>query len=332
MPTDVMIQTKGLTKDFGPVRALDNVSFEVCRGEVVGFLGPNGAGKSTTMRILTSFIAPTEGTASIHGYDVFSASLEARKRMGYLPQRAPLYMDMDVDSYLRFVGQIRGLADSEYTQRRSNVVEVCGLSGRLGQTIGTLSHGYRQRVGLAQALLHDPPILILDEPTADLDPNEKAELLHYISRIAKDHTIFLSTHILSEVEAACGRAIIVNEGRIVADGSLDQIRRRGGGPRHVVTIEGDAALGLTTDSVVEEFAKLRGATGLDATVTDGCVSVEFGADGDQDLRRDIFQLAVERGWVLLESRRESLGLESVFRELTQEDELRSRGTASADRV
>ena len=231
MSADVMIEARELSKSFGSVRALDNVSFEVRRGEVVGFLGPNGAGKSTTMRILTSFIAPTSGSATVHGFDVFDESLEVRRAIGYLPQRAPLYQDMSVDDYLRFAADIRGLDPGTFVNRRARVVEVCGLGGRLNQTIGTLSHGFRQRVGLGQALLHDPPILILDEPTADLDPNEKAELLNYIQHIGEDHTILLSTHILSEVEAACGRAIIVSEGRIVADGSLDDIRKRGGGPR-----------------------------------------------------------------------------------------------------
>ena len=218
MATDVMIEATGLTKRFGSVRALDKVSFEVRKGEVVGFLGPNGAGKSTTMRILTCFISPTNGTAKVRGFDVFEDPLSVRKSIGYLPQRAPLYADMTVYDYLKFAAEIRGLDESKFKSRLKKVIEVCGLGQSLGKDIATLSHGYRQRVGLGQALIHDPPILILDEPTSDLDPNEKAEVLKYIKEIGKDRTILLSTHNLSEVEEACARAIIVSKGRVVAAG------------------------------------------------------------------------------------------------------------------
>ena len=204
-----------------------------------------------------------------------------------------------------------------------------GLGGRLNQTIGTLSHGFRQRVGLGQALLHDPPILILDEPTADLDPNEKAELLNYIQHIGEDHTILLSTHILSEVEAACGRAIIVSEGRIVADGSLDDIRKRGGGPRHVVVLEASEGRSLEPRDVIAAFGDIPGAEDVEAETLSGALVVEFGASGKEDLRREVFRLAVDKGWILLESRREALGLENVFRDLTRDDELRARGAARA---
>ncbi|HMR77062.1 MAG TPA: ATP-binding cassette domain-containing protein, partial [Polyangiaceae bacterium] len=237
MGTDVMIAASGLSKRFGTVRALDKVSFEVKKGEVVGFLGPNGAGKSTTMRILTCFISPSAGTANVKGFDVFEQPLAVRESIGYLPQRAPLYMDMNVYEYLRFTATVRGLDDSTFKKRLKKVVEVCGLAQSLGKDIGTLSHGFRQRVGLGQALIHDPPILILDEPTSDLDPNEKAEVIRYIKEIGKDRTILLSTHNLAEVEEACARAIIVSKGRIVADGQLDDIRARTGAVRYIVTID-----------------------------------------------------------------------------------------------
>ncbi len=335
MSTDVMIEARELSKSFGSVQALDKVSFEVRRGEVVGFLGPNGAGKSTTMRILTSFIAPSSGNATVHGFDVFEESLQVRRTIGYLPQRAPLYQDMTVDDYLRFAADIRGIDAATFANRRAKVVEVCGLGGRLNQTIGTLSHGFRQRVGLGQALLHDPPILILDEPTADLDPNEKAELLNYIQDIGEDHTILLSTHILSEVEAACGRAIIVSEGKIVADGSLDNIRQRGGGPRYVVVLEASGSSPLPRAEVAAAFGELSGADVvkvMDQGQGQGqTLTVEFGATGDEDLRREVFRLAVDKGWVLLESRREALGLENVFRDLTRDDEIRARGPGRAAR-
>src|SRR5580692_9022529 len=197
MSNDVMIYANDLSKSFGSFRALDKINFEVKRGEIVGFLGPNGAGKSTTMRILTCFISPTSGTARVNGHDVFDEPLQVRESLGYLPQRAPLYLE-------------------------KSVLEVCGLAQVLGKEIRYLSHGYRQRVGLAQALIHDPPILILDEPTSDLDPNEKAEFLDYLKQIGKERTVLLSTHNLAEVEAACARAIIVSRGRIVADGAIEE--------------------------------------------------------------------------------------------------------------
>ena len=240
MPSDVMIYASDLSKRFGSFRAVDKINFEVRKGEVVGFLGPNGAGKSTTMRILTCFIAPTDGTARIKGHDVFDEPLEVRKNIGYLPQRAPLYLEMAVLEYLRFAGDLRGLDASTFKKRARNVVEICGLAQVLGKEIRHLSHGYRQRVGLAQALLHDPPILILDEPTSDLDPNEKAEFLDYLKQIGDDRTVLLSTHNLSEVETACARAMIVSKGRIVADGPLDEIRAKSGKVRYVVSIQESA--------------------------------------------------------------------------------------------
>jgi len=213
LASDVMIEASSLTKRYGALRALDKVSFEVHRGEVVGFLGPNGAGKSTTMRILTCFISASSGTARVHGFDVFDDPLDVRRKLGYLPQRAPLYGEMNVWEYLSFVADMRGLDRGLFKKRMKGIVEVCGLAQVLGKDIRALSHGYRQRVGLGQALVHDPPILILDEPTSDLDPNEKAEVIRYIKEIGKERTILLSTHNLSEVEAACARAIIVSKGR-----------------------------------------------------------------------------------------------------------------------
>jgi ABC-2 type transport system ATP-binding protein len=230
MSTDVMIYANGLSKRYGGFRALDDVSFEVNKGEVVGFLGPNGAGKSTTMRILTCFISPTAGTAKVRGHDVFDDTLAVRASLGYLPQRAPLYLEMTVYEYLRFAARVRNLDESMFKQRARSVVEVCGLAQSLSKEIRQLSHGYRQRVGLAQALIHDPPILILDEPTSDLDPNEKAEFLNYLKQIGKDRTVLLSTHNLKEVEAACARAIIVSRGRVRPSARVRALERRGQGP------------------------------------------------------------------------------------------------------
>jgi ABC-2 type transport system ATP-binding protein len=334
MPTDVMIFANDLTKRFGSMRALDRINFEVRRGEVVGFLGPNGAGKSTTMRILTCFISPTEGTATVHGHDVFDEPLEVRRKVGYLPQRAPLYQDMNVWEYLRFVGEMRGLDLATFKARMKKVVDVCGLAQVLAKDIHTLSHGYRQRVGLGQALLHDPPILILDEPTSDLDPNEKAEVIRYIKEIGKERTILLSTHNLAEVEAACARAIIVSKGRIVADGPLDEIRARSGRVRYIVSVsekEADKGKPPTVTEVDAAFRGIAGVRGVSELPTDERAhTFELAGDKDGDLRADLFRLVVSKGWTLLELRRDAQTLEDVFRDLTKGDEKRDRGRASDD--
>ena len=330
MTTDVMINASSLTKRFGAVRALDKVSFEVHRGEVVGFLGPNGAGKSTTMRILTCFISPTSGGAKVHGHDVFDEPLEVRRSLGYLPQRAPLYQDMRVWDYLEFAAKIRGLDNSAFRERLKKVVEVCGLAQVLGKDIGTLSHGYRQRVGLGQALIHDPPILILDEPTSDLDPNEKAEVLRYIKEIGKDRTVLLSTHNLAEVEEACARAIIVSKGRVVADGPLDEIRARTGRVRYVIAIdEKKAEAGNKPPSATEvqdALERLDGASRIKELPTDEKAhKFELSGDQEGDLRAELYRLMVARNWTLLELRRDAQTLDAVFRDLTRGDERLDRG-------
>ncbi|WP_437784153.1 ATP-binding cassette domain-containing protein [Sorangium sp. So ce1097] len=338
MASDVMIEASSLTKRYGSLRALDKVSFEVHRGEVVGFLGPNGAGKSTTMRILTCFISASAGTARVHGYDVFDEPLDVRRKLGYLPQRAPLYGEMNVWEYLSFVADMRGLDQSVFKKRMKGIVEVCGLAQVLGKDIGTLSHGYRQRVGLGQALVHDPPILILDEPTSDLDPNEKAEVIRYIKEIGKERTILLSTHNLSEVEAACARAIIVSKGRVVADGPLDEIRAKSGKVRYVVTVhekkvfEGGegyrsgARKPPSAQEVQEALSRLPGVTSVTELPTDDSAhSFQLlGALGG-DIRPELFQLIVQKGWLLLEMRRDSQSLEDVFKSLTRGDERKDRG-------
>ncbi len=333
MPSDVMIYASDLSKRFGSFRAVDKINFEVRKGEVVGFLGPNGAGKSTTMRILTCFIAPTDGTARIKGHDVFEEPLEVRKNIGYLPQRAPLYLEMAVLEYLRFAGDLRGLDASTFKKRARNVVEICGLAQVLGKEIRHLSHGYRQRVGLAQALLHDPPILILDEPTSDLDPNEKAEFLDYLKQIGEDRTVLLSTHNLSEVETACARAMIVSKGRIVADGPLDEIRAKSGKVRYVVSIQESAGkqpyrgTGVFPKQTEVEgaLAALRGVGKVTELPTDDRAhAYELASDSDVDMRPELFRMVVDKGWVLLELHRDTQTLEDVFRNLTIGDEKRNR--------
>ncbi len=333
MSTDVMIYANGLTKRYGSFRALDDVSFEVNRGEVVGFLGPNGAGKSTTMRILTCFIAPTAGVAKVRGHDVFDDTLAVRSSLGYLPQRAPLYLEMTVYEYLRFAAKVRNLDESKFKQRARNVVEVCGLAQSLSKEIRQLSHGYRQRVGLAQALIHDPPILILDEPTSDLDPNEKAEFLNYLKQIGKDRTVLLSTHNLKEVESACARAIIVSRGRVVADGPLDEIRAKSGRVRYIVSVQesvGDSPYrgtgSLPRQAEVEAaLGNLVGVKRIAELPTDDRAhAYELVGEDGKDIRADIFRLIADKGWVLLELHRDTQTLEDVFRQLTIGDERRNR--------
>lgn len=338
MANDAMISASDLSKSFGSFRALDKINFEVSRGEIVGFLGPNGAGKSTTMRILTCFISPSSGTAVVNGHDVFDQPLAVRQCLGYLPQRAPLYLEMSVLEYLRFAGDLRHLDPDTFRKRAKSVVEVCGLAQVLGKEIRHLSHGYRQRVGLAQALIHDPPILILDEPTSDLDPNEKAEFLDYLKQIGQERTVLLSTHNLAEVEASCARAIIVSRGRIVADGPLDEIRAKSGRVRYVVSIQESANGGkyrgtgaLPKKGEVEDaLSKLDGVKKMSELPTDEAShAYELASEESVDLRPDIFRLIADKGWVMLELHRDAQTLEDVFRNLTIGDERRNRSLSAA---
>ena len=307
------------------------------RGEVVGFLGPNGAGKSTTMRILTCFIAPSAGTAKVNGHDVFDEPLAVRKVLGYLPQRAPLYTDMNVWEYLKFAADIRGLDDSTFRKRLKKVVEVCGLAQSLGKEIGTLSHGYRQRVGLGQALIHDPPILILDEPTSDLDPNEKAEVLRYIKEIGKDRTILLSTHNLAEVEESCARAIIVSKGRVVADGPLDEIRAKTGGVRYVVTIDEGAVGrgqqgadgGRARERAPRQFRASKASRELPTDENAHKIEV-MGPTGQRSPKGNLLGSSCRRAGRCSSSGRTRKSLDAVFRDLTRGDERLDRGDAWAE--
>jgi ABC-2 type transport system ATP-binding protein len=334
MSNESMICASDLSKSFGSFRALDKINFEVQKGEIVGYLGPNGAGKSTTMRILTCFISPTGGTARVNGHDVFDEPLKVRESLGYLPQRAPLYLEMSVLEYLRFAADLRHLDPDTFRRRARSVVEVCGLAQVLGKEIKFLSHGYRQRVGLAQALIHDPPILILDEPTSDLDPNEKAEFLDYLKQIGQQRTVMLSTHNLAEVEASCARAIIVSRGRIVADGPLDEIRGKSGRVRYVVSIQESATAGgkylgrgapPKKGEVEDTLGKVEGLKQLNELPTDERAhAYEMVSEQDVDLRPELFQAVADKGWVLLELHRDAQTLEDVFRALTIGDERRNR--------
>ncbi len=306
-----MIEVQEITKRFGMVTAVDEVSFSIQKGEVVGFLGPNAAGKTTTMRILTCYLPADQGEVRVAGHDVIEDSMQVRQSIGYLPENAPLYLDMRVDALLHYVASIRGISGREQSGAISRMVEVCGLSEVLKKQVGELSRGYKQRVGLAQAMIHDPDILILDEPTSGLDPNQIREIRALIKELGKEKTVILSTHILPEVEATCSRVIIINRGKIVADGDVHDITRGKDANLHVVLIRGDQdriEAGLKGISDVESFRM--------AGKEDGLLRYEVQAREGVHLGEQIFRMAADQGLSLAELKREGTTLESVFAELT----------------
>jgi len=312
-----MIEVSGLSKSYGHIRALDGVGFEVPRGEVLGFLGPNGAGKTTTMKILTCFIAPTEGQVKVAGHDVGQNPLEVRRKVGYLPENAPLYRDMRVGEYLDFVGRVRGMEPEARRRGAARVVDHCGLGDVIDQEIRTLSKGFRQRAGLAQAMIHDPEILILDEPTSGLDPNQIAEIRELIREIGRERTVILSTHHLTEVQAVAGRVLIINRGRLVADGRPGEIGGdRGGAVYRVVLRPMDGGFA----AAAEAFAAIPGTRGFEEEPAVGGkeLVLTLRGDGSSDLRAAIFEAAVARGFTLLELGLKKVDLEAVFRRLTME--------------
>ncbi len=309
-----MIKVKNLTKKFGETLALDGVSFDVSKGEVLGFLGPNGAGKSTTMRIITAFIAPTSGTVEIGGLDVADNSLETRKKIGYLPESVPLYDDMKVAEYLRFIGRIRGIEKSEIKGKIKKMIDVCGLQKVIRRNIGELSKGYRQRVGLAQAMIHDPEVLVLDEPTTGLDPNQIAEIRSLIKTLGQNKTVILSTHILPEVSATCSRVIIINNGKIAATGTPKELSSKLKGKNTLyVKIKGpkEKVLECLNDMENVEVAKEKDRE------SDDIIGYEILAKGDADLREYLFMTISRQGWSVLESRQDEASLEDAFREITK---------------
>ncbi len=300
------IKVNNITKLYGEQRALDDVSFEVNSGEIVGFLGPNGAGKSTMMKILTCFIPQSSGTASVCGYDISEQSLEVRKNVGYLPEHNPLYTEMYIKEYLEFIAGLHHLKNVK--QRIAEMIEMTGLQVEQKKKIGALSKGYRQRVGLAQALIHDPKVLILDEPTTGLDPNQLTEIRHLIKEIGKQKTVMLSTHIMQEVEAICDRVIIVNNGKIVANDITSVLQNYQSQNKQVITVEFDKQTSL---------ADLKTITGVvDAKNSKGNVW-HIEANTDKDIRTDIFQFAVKKGMAVLTLNKEEQKLEDVFKELTK---------------
>ena len=313
--SDVMIEARGLTKHYGSVTAVENATFEVKRGEVVGFLGPNGAGKTTTMKILTCFIAPSEGSARVSGADIFEDSIAVRQAIGYLPENTPLYTEMLVLEYLEYIARMRGLRRAQTQSRIRRVVEETALGDVIGKSIGELSKGFRQRVGLAQALIHEPPVLILDEPMSGLDPNQAVEIRELIREIGRERTIILSTHNLAEVQVTCGRVLIISQGRLVADDTPEELAARGGKPRFIATLQKN---GHSPSQVSDAFFSIESAQSVNGRVgaTANEVIVEVVPKGDQDLRADIFRAAVAADLVLLGLEQRGEDLEDIFRQLT----------------
>ncbi len=307
-----MIEVENLEKHYGPTRALAGITFEVPRGEVLGFLGPNGAGKTTTMKILTGFLYPDGGSARIGGLDVLQQPLETRRLVGYLPESNPLYTEMSVISYLKFAADVRGVPPGQRKSAVERVVKDCGLQGVRGKDIGELSKGYRQRVGLAQAMIHDPEVLILDEPTSGLDPNQIVEIRRLIKKIGQERTVILSTHYLQEVEATCGRAIIIHQGRIVADGTLEELAAREGSLPVSVGVIGPY------DRVKAQLLEFAGKGNVEETGRNGKASFFRLSGLPKDIGTEaVFDLLVTRnGWKLVELHREAPRLEAVFRKLT----------------
>lgn len=315
-----MISVAGLTKDYGTGKpAVDNISFEVSRGEVLGFLGPNGAGKTTTMKILTSYLAPSSGSASVAGHDVYNESLEVRRRIGYLGEDTPLYREMTVREYLDYICALRNVPLASRQKRLKQVVEQCSLGDRLGNQIDELSKGLRQRVGLAQAIIHEPDVLILDEPTSGLDPNQITDVRRIIKDIGQSKTVIFSTHILGEVQATCSRVVIIAGGKLVADGTADELARRSEG-----TMQIDLELGgprADSDFPIDLLKKIEGVS--DAWVKEKptaerkTVLIGVNADAKSDPRGDIARvLASSDDLELLQLSQQKASLEEVFRTLT----------------
>lgn len=302
-----MVEVQHLTKTFGLQAAVDDISFSVGKGEILGFLGPNGAGKSTTMKMALGYLPPSAGTVVVEGFDVRTAPLEVRRRVGYLPEHNPLYLDMYVHEYLEFIGSVHGLGGSSLRQRVRQLVDRVGLGREQNKLIGALSKGYRQRVGLAQALIHDPGVLILDEPTTGLDPNQIGEIRQLIRELGQDKTVIFSTHILPEVAALCSRAVIISRGRLVADSPVAELGAR---------TKGETIIRAEFEQLIDP-APLLALPGVLAADLESGTTYRIRARAGTDQRGAISRLAAAQGWVLLGLRQEEQSLEQVFQQLTE---------------
>ena len=298
------IQVSNVSKLYGEQKALDNISFEVKPGQILGFLGPNGAGKSTMMKIITTFIPPSSGEVKVCGYDIQSQSMEVRRNVGYLPEHNPLYLDMYVAEYLGFIAGLHHIPNKD--KRIKEMIGLTGLSLEQSKKIGALSKGFRQRVGLAQALIHDPKVLILDEPTSGLDPNQLADIRALIKNIGKEKTLMFSTHIMQEVEAVCDRVVIINKGQIVADGKAGELGRHSTG--YSIRVEFDKDI---SKNILSQIQRIKRIERLSAN------NWEFFTDGEYDIRPDIFRFAVEHSLTVLTINRHEQSLEEIFQELTR---------------
>lgn len=310
-----MIEVQHLSKRYGPFTAVDDVSFSVGAGEILGFLGPNGAGKTTTMRIITGYMPATEGSVTVAGYDVFAQPIEAKKRTGYLPETPPLYPDMTVRDYVTFVARIKGVPSREIRGRVDDVMKKTHIADMAARHCGKLSKGYKQRVGLAQALIHNPDVLVLDEPTAGLDPKQIIEARQLITELGGSHTVVLSTHILPEVSQTCSRVVIINKGKVVAVDTPDNLTAR---------LRGSETMYLQVHApgadVAPALSALAGVTRVKAEAqANGLVSVEVDSEQGRDVRRDLAAAVVHQGWGLLELRPMRMSLEDIFLSLTTED-------------
>ncbi|NVO30031.1 gliding motility-associated ABC transporter ATP-binding subunit GldA [Hymenobacter lapidiphilus] len=301
-----MVEVQHLTKTFGSQAAVDDISFSVGKGEILGFLGPNGAGKSTTMKMALGYLPPSAGTVVVEGFDVRTAPLEVRRRVGYLPEHNPLYLDMYVHEYLEFIGSVHGLGGSSLRQRVRQLVDRVGLGREQNKLIGALSKGYRQRVGLAQALIHDPGVLILDEPTTGLDPNQIGEIRQLIRELGQDKTVIFSTHILPEVAALCSRAVIISRGRLVADSPVAELG---------AWAAGETVIRAEFEQLIDT-APLLALPGIQAADLETGTTYRIRARAGSDQRGAISRLAAAQGWVLLGLRQEEQSLEQVFKSLT----------------
>jgi ABC-2 type transport system ATP-binding protein len=322
-----LIEVQDLTKTFGERTAVDHISFAVNKGEILGFLGPNGAGKTTTMRMLTSFMPATSGTARIAGFDVFDNSLEVRRHIGYLPENPPVYPDMTVESYLDFVARIKGVPAEKRAQRVTDALEKTNITDKRDELIKRLSRGYKQRVGLAQALVHDPDVIILDEPTVGLDPKQIIEVRHLIKNLAGNHTIVLSTHILPEVSMTCDRVVIINKGKIAAvDTPQNLTSQLKGGQRIRVEVQ------ASEQPLREVLAQIPGASRvqIEAAPLAGHVLATIEAAEGKDIRSAIAARIVEKGWPLFELKGVSLSLEDIFLELTTDDAAHAQPSAKSE--
>jgi ABC-2 type transport system ATP-binding protein len=312
-----MIKVEGLTKRYARTTAVDNISFEVEKGQIVGFLGPNGAGKTTTMRVLTCFLPPTSGKANVAGYDVLENPLEVKKRIGYLPESPPVYPEMEVHEYLTFVGRLKGIGAGDINRRVDEVMQRCSVTDVRYKLIGKLSKGYRQRVGLAQAIIHNPDVLILDEPTAGLDPKQIIETRELIKHLSGDHTIILSTHILSEVEQSCERVIIIAQGKLVAIDSVSNLTNRLRGSE-AVAVEVESSDGRPNPGEVQQ--RLEQVSGVSRVMMkeskNGPLVFEVESLQGRQIRSDLARTVVNSGWNLSELRAVGFSLEDIFLQLT----------------